>query len=133
MKNALLFALAGFIAGSSWLSLPVQARPQFKKVFDDTYVKKAPATPQEKALAEAVSTVQCNVCHVGPNPKVGTKNRNAYGKAVNGLITTKDAINTPKIIEALDQVSKMKSDPNNPNSPTFGELLEQGKLPCENK
>jgi hypothetical protein len=54
--------------------------------------------------------------------------RNVYGQALDQLIekTEKDPA---KIEAALDEVAKQKSNPDDANSPTFGELLAQGKLP----
>jgi hypothetical protein len=50
-------------------------------------------------LAAAVETAKCNVCHVGSNKK------------------------------ALETVAAMPSDPAKADAPTFGALIEQGKLP----
>jgi hypothetical protein len=103
-----------------------QAIPAFNKEFMDKYVKKEPATDSEKALATAVAKVKCNVCHMGTNKKM----RNPYGTALKGLLDKKtDIKNIAKIQAALEKVSGMKSKPDDPSSPTFGELLEQGKLP----
>jgi hypothetical protein len=88
-------------------------------------VKKEPATDSEKSLAAAVTKANCNVCHVGKSKK----NRNEYGKAINNFITKKDIKDKAKIQDALGKVEAMKSDPKDPNSPTYGELIQQGKLP----
>ncbi|HEX5447004.1 MAG TPA: hypothetical protein VFW87_24530 [Pirellulales bacterium] len=98
----------------------------FKKQFEEKYVKKDPQTPEEKALAAAVTEAKCNVCHVGKSKK----NRNNYGEALNVLLDKKaDMKDTAKIQAALDTVAEQKSNPTDPNSPTFGELIKQGKLP----
>jgi hypothetical protein len=124
MRNVYLLAL------SCWVVLVVvqsaHAIPAFNKEFMDKYVKKDPANDSEKALAAAVAKVKCNVCHMGTNKKM----RNDYGKALKGLLDKKtDIKNITKIQAALEKVAGMKSNPDDPSSPTFGELLEKGKLP----
>jgi hypothetical protein len=127
MKNICLLLLCGFVAGTLLARLETAyAIAPFKKEFDDKYVKKDPATPEEKALAAAVAEAKCNVCHVGKNKK----DRNAYGEALNKLLDKKaDMKDKAKIQAALDTVANEKSKADDPNSPTFGELIQQGKLP----
>lgn len=130
MKRA-LFVVAGCLAGVALASVstrPARAIPAFKAEFDAKYVKKDSTDPAEKALAEAVKEVKCNVCHVGTDKK----QRNAYGQALAELLDKKeDAKNKQKIQEALDKVAAMKCDPEKPDGPTFGDLLKGGKLPAE--
>ncbi len=127
MKNFCLLLLCGVAAGL--LLAPAEsahAIAPFKKEFDAKYVKEDPSTPEEIAFAAAVKKVKCNVCHVGKKKK----DRNAYGDALDALLDRKaDMKNKAKIQEALDKVADMKSDADDPNSPTFGELIKQGKLP----
>ena len=93
---------------------------QFAEEFKAVYVKEG--TP----LAEAVATAKCNVCHVGSNKK----DRNAYGNALAERLDKKeDAKNVDKIRKALEEVAALPSDPSKPDSPTFGKLIEEGKLP----
>jgi len=127
MKNLFLLALCGFVVGSVAAQVePAFGIDSFKKEFVAKYVKKDPATDAEKEFAAAVAKSNCNVCHVGKNKK----ERNAYGKALDELLDKKaDAKDLPKIQAALDKVAGEKSDPKDPNSPTFGELIQQGKLP----
>jgi len=103
-----------------------QARPTYKKEFDGLYVKKEPSTPEEKALAGAASTAKCNICHIGEKKK----ERNPYGQALAKLLTKEDAKDVPKIQESIKKIEAEKSDGSNPSSPTFGDLLKQGKLPA---
>ena len=126
MKNVCLLALCGFVVGTLLSSVPrAYATDAFKKEFESMYVKKEPATDAEKSLVAAVQKAKCNVCHVGKTKKV----RNDYGKALNTMLTKKDAKDTAKIHESLEKVASMKSKPDDAGSPTFGELLLQGKLP----
>jgi hypothetical protein len=126
MKIFCLSALCGVVAASVLLGHePAHAVEAFKKQFEAKYVKKEPATDSEKSIATAVASAKCNVCHVGKTKKV----RNEYGKALNTLVTKKDAKNLEKIQEALAKAADMKSNPGDPNSPTFGELIEKGQLP----
>ena len=126
MKNVCMLALCGFVAGTLMARVQmVYAVDAFKKSFDAMYVKKEPATDAEKSLAAAVEKAKCNVCHVGKTKKV----RNDYGKAVGALVTKKDAKDAAKIEDALKKVAGEKSKPDDASSPTFGELISQGKLP----
>lgn len=107
-----------FVAGAS--SRPAFAIKQFFDEFKTVYVK--PDSP----LAAAVETAKCNVCHAGSNKK----ERNAYGNALAELLDKKeDAKNVEKIRKALETVAAMPSDPAKADAPTFGGLIEQGKLP----
>lgn len=98
----------------------------FKKGFIAKYVKADSTDPAEQAFAAAVKKANCNVCHVGAKKK----ERNEYGKALDELLDKKaDMKNAAKIQEALEKVAGMKSNPADSNSPTFGEMLKEHKLP----
>ena len=127
MKNFCLLVVCCFVAGALLAHIKTaQAVDPFKKEFEAKYVKKDPGTEEEKALAAAVQKAKCNVCHVGTN----RKNRNEYGKALDTFLDRKtDLKNKAKIQDALDKVAEMRSNPNDANSPTFGDLIKQGKLP----
>jgi hypothetical protein len=122
--------LCGFLVGATAARLePVHAIEAFKNEFMNKYVKKDSTDPNEKAFAAAATNAKCMVCHVGPTNK---KNRNAYGRALDELLDKKaDAKNSQKIQDALKTVEGKKSNRNNPNSPTFGENIKQGKLPAD--
>jgi hypothetical protein len=93
---------------------------QFADEFKAMYVKEG--TP----LAAAVDEAKCNVCHL-PASK---KERNAYGHALAERLDKKeDAKNVEKIKKALEEVAALSSDPSKPDAPTFGKLIEEGKLP----
>ena len=89
------------------------------------YVKPDSTDPAEKQLAADVERVKCDVCHM-PGSK---KTHNLYGKALKPLLKKADKDDVPKIHSALEKVAGMKVDPSDPNSPTFGDLIKQGKLP----
>jgi len=113
----------------------------FKKVFFDVYVKPDSSNPAEKAFAEAAeskATGECWLCHAkwkGADKHV----RNNYGKALSALLDKKNFSSERReaepekcdqeIRDALEKTAKVKSDPNDPNSPTFGDLIKSGKLP----
>ena len=60
------------------------------------------------------------------------KERNAYGNALAERLDKKeDAKNVEKIRQALSEVAALSSDPAKPDAPTFGALIEQGKLPVK--
>jgi hypothetical protein len=127
MKNYGLLVVCGLMVGTLVARIETaHAVAPFKKEFEEKYVKKDPSTPAEKSLAAAVAHAKCNVCHVGTMKK----DRNAYGDALDALLDKKvDMKDTAKIQAALDKVAEMKSNADDPNSPTFGELITQGKLP----
>ncbi len=123
------FVLTLVAAGLGVALLPSSAfaiKP-FKDEFDAKYV----ATSKNEEFIAAVKKANCLLCHdKNAEGKEDKKLRNAYGKALDKLLDKKeDAKNKEKIAEALDTVAKEKSNPDDSKSPTFGELIEAGKLP----
>ncbi len=122
--------------GILWHAPVARAIPPFSKEFVTKYVKSDSADEKDKAFAELVlKTAKCNVCHVAGQDK---KMRNAYGTELAKLLK-KDNFKserlqaeqekaTAEIVAALDAVAALKSA--GEGSPTFGELIAQGKLPA---
>jgi len=109
--------MAVVVGGASREALAIK---QFADEFKAMYVKKG--TP----LAAAVEAAKCNVCHVGKDKK----QRNAYGQALAERLDKKeDAKNVEKIKKALEEVAALSSDPSKADAPTFGKLIDEGKLP----
>jgi adenosylmethionine-8-amino-7-oxononanoate aminotransferase len=105
------------VGGASREALAIK---QFADEFKAMYVKEG--TP----LAAAVEVAKCNVCHVGKDKK----QRNSYGEALAERLDKKeDAKNVEKIKQALGEVAALSSDPAKADAPTFGKLIEDGKLP----
>lgn len=129
MKRALAVLPVVALVVTAWMGTvapQAQAIPAFKAEFEAKYVKKDSTDAGEMALAEAVKEAKCNVCHKGDNKK----QRNHYGEQLAELLDKKaDAKNKEKIQEALAKVAEMKVDSEKSDSPTFGELIKQGKLP----
>ncbi len=137
MSQQRRFALAAFLALSVLFGkLPAAlAIPAFFKEFQEKYVKADATDEQDAAFAELVTKkVKCNVCHMGNSKKM----RNAYGTQLSELLK-KDNFKAPRlkaepdackaeINEAFDKVAAMKSGGD--DSPTFGELIAEGKLPA---
>ena len=124
-KLALTLLLAAF--GLTCLGIrPAMAIAPFQMAFMKEYVN----DHKDKEFAKYVKTqAKCNVCHRG---KVNPKNiyHNAYGKELVKLLDAKkDAKNQKKIQAALQKVAKMHTDPKDPKSPTYGELIAKSKLP----
>ena len=91
---------------------------QFADEFTAMYVEDG------KPLAAEVEKAKCNVCHVGKSKK----DRNAYGEALAELLHKKeDKSNKEKIRKALETVAAQPSA--GAGSPTFGDLIKEGKLP----
>ena len=113
-------AVVGVALAAGGLTREAFAIKQFADEFKAMYVKEG--TP----LAAAVDEAKCNVCHL-PASK---KERNAYGHALADRLDKKeDAKNVEKIKKALEEVAALSSDPSKPDAPTFGKLIEEGKLP----
>lgn len=105
------------VAAAAW-GTQAFAIKQFADEFKAVYVKDG------SPLAAEVEKAKCNVCHVGKSKK----DRNAYGQALAELLDKKeDKENKEKIRQALETVASMPSA--GAGSPTFGDLIKEGKLP----
>lgn len=123
-KKILMVAVSAFAI--SGLAAPALAIKQFSDEFLKLY--KVDSKAEEKSeFAKAVLEAKCFTCHQGRKSK---KNRNAYGAELAKLLDRKkDAKNPEKIVEALEKVAKMHTDPDDEKSPTYGDLIKAGKLP----
>jgi hypothetical protein len=111
--TAILFFLA--------LTQPALAIPPFQKEFLKLY-----AQDKESEFGQLATSAKCFICHQGKN----RHHRNPYGQQLDPLLDKKtDKKNPEKIIAALKQVAEMHSVAGDDSSPTFGELIAQGKLP----
>ncbi len=116
----LVFAAAG---------RPAEARTKYKNAFYEKY-----AEGEYKAVANDSVSGRCWLCHVNMKkynpPEDGLKKRvrNNYGKAISKFIK-KNEKDQAKIIDALEKAAEVQSNPADAKSPTFGELIESGKLP----
>jgi len=133
MKKVCIFAVCGLLTAGMALGRGVpqaMADNAFRVEFLTLYVKADSNDAKDKAFAEAVEKAKCNICHEGKS----RKNRNCYGKALGGLLSRKtDTENKAKIQAALKKIAEKRPDPKDPKSPTFGELIKAGKLPCQPK
>ena len=106
------------------------AMKPFFEQFKSMYVK--PNSKERSVLIfnAAVEKKGCTVCHkTDPEKTRGPKTFNAYGEQVKKFLTKNDADKPAKIKTALAKVSRLKSDPSDPKSLTFGERIHSGKLP----
>ncbi len=94
-----------------------EARPPYKAAWDKAYMTEGSA--MFKAL-EGKSN--CNICHEGKDKK----DRNAYGMAVAKGIGAKNEKDAEVIAAGIKKAAAAKSAD---GGPTFGELIESGKLP----
>lgn len=110
-----------------WLmgSLAVAMKP-FHDEFVAKYVKPDSTEKKEKAFAEAAQAAKCNICHQGKTKTV----RNIYGRALGRFLSEDDAESKEKVRAALDKAAQVKINPDDPRSPTFGDLIKAGKLPA---
>jgi hypothetical protein len=142
MLRIVLFGLLTLVVAvgvSALLSDPAQAQPLFKKYFDQKYFP----TDGDTAMKKAHEMSTCNFCHIGGMDD--RKHRNEYGQALSKYIKKEDAENLTfkikttkpdlfkkteeKVLKALETVEKEPSNPKDKKSPTFGDLLKEGKLP----
>lgn len=130
MKKALLLALSiAVVVAAAFLAdvRSAKAVPQFRKEFVAKYVKSESTDPKDKAFAEAVKKARCNICHAGDDKE----KRNPYGQAISKFISKDDQENKEKVLQALDKAAGVKVKPDDAKSPTFGQRISAGKLPCE--
>jgi len=133
-ERAMRYGVAAMIlavsAAAVFASRQAGAMKPFFEQFKAMYVK--PDTKERSMMIfnAAVEKKGCTICHKPAPDKVrGPKTFNAYGDQVKKLLSKKDANDPKKIRSALAKVSKLKSDPDDRKSPTFGERIHSGKLP----
>jgi hypothetical protein len=101
---------------------PAQAIMQFQREFVKLYV----GDDKDSDFAKQVKKAGCFVCHQGKS----RKHHNPYGVHLVELLDKKtDMKNPEKIIGALKKVEAMHSVAGDDTSPTYGDLIKQGKLP----
>lgn len=114
LRSLLALAVLASLAGSA------AAFPQFQKEFLKKY-----ADGTDEAYTETAKEAKCFVCHQGKKKK----NRNAYGEALHEYLGKKDKKDTEKIQTALETVAAESTNPEDPDAPTYGDLITEGKLP----
>ena len=120
-------AFCTLIAGVFY-TRPAGAEKPFMAQFKALYVKPKSTDRTAQIFKEAVDAKGCTICHRG-QPAKPAKGYNAYGAQLKKLLTKRDAGNPDKIRAAIKEVAKMKSNPDDPKSPTFAQRLRDGKLP----
>ena len=142
--KALIALTTLFVVG---FAAELRAFPPFLGEFVKMYVKaEDDASDEQKAFAKLITDkdegLKCNVCHFGKNKR----NRNVYGQAIDKKLdkeavakfkkmTGKDASDEDKaeaskmVQEVLAEVAKLPANPEDKDSPKFGELIEQFKAP----
>ena len=131
MRTYCIYILSCFLLVSV-LQCPVDAYSGLTLIFQKKYVD----TNSHEEFKAAFKAQKCNVCHIKGEKKSVC---NAYGKALNlslrdlaGDADLKEMSRKDKekfaelAVEALDTVAKEKKAE---DCPTFGELIESGKLP----
>lgn len=114
---ATLVALVVAVGAPSALAIP-----QFQKAFEQKYIETHENAEFKKFVHDEA---KCFVCHQGKSKK----NHNVYGEQVEELLTKKDKDDTAKIMAALEEVGAMHIDPENEESPTYADVIAEGKLP----
>lgn len=97
------------------------------KPFNDQFIEHYIGEKKDTAFAKEVLGAKCWLCHQGRKSR---KNHNAYGEELAKLLDKRtDARDTEKIVAALVEVEKIHLEPENEESPTYGDLIKAGKLP----
>ena len=123
MRQVLLF-LTVFFA----LAAPALAIEEFLAEFERLYVQASPTTPTARRFREKFRDTKCLVCHVGEDKE----DRNIYGGYLaQNLDRKRDKFNSAYIQSVLKAAEGLHSDPAQPRSYTFGQLLKAGYLPTE--
>ena len=112
--GALLVAILILSSGQA------EARPPFVGVFKKTY----PELVQAKTVK-----INCAVCHTSKDNKK-KKHRNNYGVAMKKALGKKNEKDKEKVAMALKKIEGEKS---HVEGKKFGDLIEDGKLPGEDK
>jgi len=133
-RRHLLLSITALALGLIFFVGSIQARSQYKKAFYKKYVDD---NADYKEVADDKTLGRCWLCHVDMKkqdpPVEGLKKqvRNNYGVALSKFLDVKEK-DKAKIAEALEKAGQEKSDPNDEESPTFAELIADGKLPGDN-
>jgi hypothetical protein len=127
--SSILFSVAA-IGLVVLTATPASAVKEFKDAFEAKYVKPDSTATNDAALTESFNKAGCAVCHVIGKNKKDKSVRNIYGKQLEKLLTKNDKDDKAKIDKALNTVDKLKSNPSDTSSPTFGEKISSGKLPA---
>ena len=106
---------------------PAVAIAGFQRIFMKQYADKEKNPEYYKKVKET----KCWVCHQFDTEKPKSKKKhNHYGEELAKLLDKKkDKKDQEKIIAALKTVAAKNSVPKDKKSPTYGELIKQGKLP----
>ncbi len=117
-KTSTLLALLAMLTGAILFSgsNTVEARPKYRTVFQKHYEK----------VAEN-NKITCFVCHGKTDGKMDKKKRNIYGMAVGKAMGKTNETDEDKIKAGFGKAEKGKSAT---EGKTFGDLLEDGKLPA---
>ena len=118
MQKRLTWMVCGLVLGGvvvASMGHEAEARPNYLKEFIGAY-------PKVKAEAESS---KCLVCHYGDSKK----NRNDYGAAFGEALGAPNIKDAAKLAEALKKAEGGKSSV---EGKTFGDLINDGKLPGKN-
>jgi hypothetical protein len=115
------------VVAMSYTATTAYAVKEFKEQFEEKYTKPQGRKRPNPNLVRAVAAAQCRICHPGDDKH----KLNAYAAQIGQHVNQFDKAKTERIQDALEQVSKRRSDPFDPNSPTFGELIKKGHLPVD--
>jgi LPS O-antigen subunit length determinant protein (WzzB/FepE family) len=124
MSDRSIFAIAtnaiALFATVTWTTVAI-AHPAHNKAFQALYVKDSPNAEWVKIVKKEA---KCLVCHQGKRKK----NLNPYGSQFTDLLETNEK-DKEKLLAALQEVADRHSVADDAESPTYGELIAEGKLP----
>lgn len=112
-------------AGLAILAAPASAIEEFYTQLEAKYVKPASKKQNDVLLTIAFEEAHCKICHPGDDKHKLTP----YGGALAWRVNKYDKKDKKKIQAAIEEVGKLRSNPQDPKSPTYGELFREGRLP----
>jgi hypothetical protein len=123
-------ALRNLVAGMTVAVCCAATRPagaieEFFAELEAKYVKRDSQKSSDVALAVAIDQARCTICHPGDD----THTLSPYGSHLNWRVNKSDKEKKNKIQAALTEIGAIRSDPRDPQSPTYDELFRRGELP----
>ena len=113
------------VLGLAAIAPSAYAVKEFYAELERKYVKPESKKQNDVALTIAFEQARCTICHPGDDKHTLSR----YGSHLSWRVNKYDKGNKKRIREALEQVGALRSDPQDPKSPTYSELFRQGKLP----
>jgi hypothetical protein len=104
---------------------PAVAIEEFFAELQAKYLKRDSQKESDIALVVAFEQARCTICHPGDD----THTLTTYGSHLSMRVNKSDKGKKQRIQAALTEIGVLRSNPHDPQSPTYDELFRQGRLP----